>query len=353
MKPAKKAASRVGLSPGTILHTGKRKVGKARITLIDYDESHVEERELERIEEAFPYRDEGSVTWVNIDGLHQTEIIEAIGEHYGLHPLVLEDLVNTGQRPKVEEYEGYVFIVLRMVTYDPGTHDIEDEQVSLILGKNFVISFQEREGDIFDPVRERIRNEKGRLRRSGADYLAYALMDAIVDHYFVILEGLGEMIESVEEELVTNPTVQTLQVIHTLKREMIGLRRSVWPLREILSRLQRGESPLFQQATLVYLRDVYDHTIQVIDTVESLRDMVTGMLDTYLSSISNRMNEVMKVLTIIATIFIPLSFIAGLYGMNFVNIPELQLPWGYFMALMFMAGVAVLMLLYFRWRRWL
>ncbi len=350
---AKRTSKKVGLPPGTLVHVGKKKARKVRMTLIDYDEEHFEEREVSEIEDCFPFKDLPTVTWINIDGLHRADIVEALGSYYGLHPLVMEDIMSTGQRPKLEDYDGYIFVVLRMLGYAKKTRQIEDEQVSLILGPNFVISFQEREGDAFDPVRERIRTGKGRMRKMGPDYLAYALADAIVDHYFLILEHLGEDIERLEGELVTDPKAETLQAIHTMKREIIYLRRSVWPLREVVSRLQRGESPLIKDTTLVYLRDVYDHTVQVIDTVESLRDVVSGMLDTYLSSISNRMNEVMKVLTIIATIFIPLSFIAGLYGMNFVYIPELLLPWGYFMALAVMATIGLVMVYYFRRRAWI
>jgi len=229
------------------------------------------------------------------------------------------------------------------------------EQVSLILGPNFVISFQEegKEGDLFEVVRERLRSSKGKLRKMGADYLLYALLDAIVDGYFVILERLGERIEVLEEELLANPSQLTLQNIHTMKREMIFLRKSVWPLREVISGLQRGESPLITETTGPYLRDVYDHTIQVIDAVESFRDMLAGMLDIYLSSISNRLNEVMKLLTIIATIFIPLTFIVGVYGMNFKLMPELEWRWGYPAVWLVMVVVAGLMLAFFRRKRWL
>jgi len=280
-------------------------------------------------------------------------IIEKIGKHFSIHPLILEDILHTGQRPKMEDFEDYIFLVVKMFYYDEKDDEIKMEQVSLLLGSNFVISFQEREGDIFDPIRERIRNHKGRIRMMKADYLGYALLDTIVDNYFIILEKVGENIENMEEELVTRPTPETLQTIHNLKRELIVLRKSIWPLREVVNSLERGESPLINEATGVYLRDVYDHTIQVIDTIETFRDMVSGMLDIYLSSISNKMNEVMKVLTIIATIFIPLTFVAGIYGMNFEFMPELKWHWGYFAALLVMVAVAVIMVFYFRRKRWL
>jgi magnesium transporter len=299
------------------------------------------------------FKDKPTVTWINIDGIHQVEIIEKIGTYFGIHSLILEDIMNTGQRPKMEDFEDYIFVVVKMIYYDEKDNEIKAEQVSLLLGSNFVISFQEKEGDVFDPIRERIRKAKGRITKMKADYLAYALVDTIVDHYFMVLEKLGEKIEGMEEELVTNPTPETLQTIHTLKRELIFLRKSVWPLREVISVLERGESSLIDESTGIYLRDVYDHTIQVIDTIETFRDMVSGMLDIYLSSISNRMNEVMKVLTIMATIFIPLTFIAGVYGMNFKYIPELEWHWGYPVILFVMVAIGILMVIYFRRKKWL
>ncbi len=348
-----RAQEKVGLPPGTLVHIGERRTEKAEITVIDYDEKELQEKEAKKVEECFPFKDKPTVTWININGLQEVGIIEKIGVHFGIHPLVLEDILHTGQRPKAEDLEDYLFIALRMLYHDESEDVVIGEQVSLLLGPNYVISFQEREGDVFSPIRERIRNSKGRIRKAGADYLAYALLDAIVDHYFVILEKLGEKIEFLEEELVTNPRPETLQAIHTLKRDLIFLRKSVWPLREVINGLERGESPLITEPTGIYLRDVYDHTIQVIDTIETYRDMVTGMLDIYLSSLSNRMNEVMKVLTIIATIFIPLTFIAGIYGMNFKYMPELEWHWGYPMALIVMLLVVVSMFIYFRRKKWL
>jgi magnesium transporter len=353
LKLFRRASNKVGLPPGTLIHIGEEKVERAKVTIIDYGEAQFQEKEVETVEECFPFKDKPTVTWINIDGIHQAEIMEKIGTHFGIHPLILEDIMNTGQRPKMEDFEDYIFVVVKMIYYDDKDSEIRAEQVSLILGSNFVITFQEREGDLFDPVRERIRKGKGRIRRMKADYLAYALVDTIVDHYFVILEKLGEKIEDMEEELIANPTPGTLQTIHTLKRELIFLRKSIWPLREVISVLERGESSLIDESTGIYLRDVYDHTIQVIDTIETFRDMVSGMLDIYLSSISNRMNEVMKVLTIIATIFIPLTFIAGIYGMNFKYIPELEWHWGYGAALIVMGIIAFGMVLYFRRKRWL
>ncbi len=349
----KKTSKKVGLPPGTLVHIGERKTKKVRITVIDYDETQFEQEAVKTVEECFPFKDKPTVTWINIDGLHEVHVIEKIGQYFGLHPLLLEDILNTEQRPKMEDFGDYIFLVVKMLNYDDKTEQIEAEQVSLILGPNWVISFQEREGDVFDHLRDRLKKGKGRIRKMGADYLAYALVDAIVDHYFIILEEFGEAIEDTETELAQNPTRETLQTIRTMKREMIFLRKSVWPLRELVSGLERGESPLIHDSTGVYLRDVYDHTVQVIDTVESFRDMISGMLDIYLSSISNRMNEVMKVLTIFAAIFIPLTFVVGIYGMNFEYMPELRWHWGYFGVLIVMASVASGMLVYFRRKRWL
>lgn len=350
---AKRRSYKAGLPPGSLVHIGKRKVEKTRITIIDYDEGQFQEKKAETIEECFPFKDKPTVTWVNIDGVHDVDIVEKIGRHFGAHPLVLEDIVNTGQRPKMEDFEDYIFIVLKMITYDEKTSEMYSEQVSIILGKNFVISFQERQGDVFDPIRDRIRNSKGRIRKAGADYLTYALLDATVDGYFIVLENLGERIEILENEVIENPTSETLQVINSLKREMILLRRSVWPLREVIGALDRGGSALIHEATGTYLRDVYDHTIQVADTIDSYRDMIIGTRDTYLSSLSNRMNEVMKVLTIIATIFIPVTFIAGIYGMNFQFMPELGWRWSYFIVWGVIVAVAVTMIAYFRKKTWI
>jgi len=346
-------SKKAGLPPGTLIHIGARKVQEPKITILDYDENQFHEREVTAIEECFIFKDKPMVTWINIDGLHQTEILEKLGECYGLHPLVLEDILNTEQRPKMEDYVDYLYVVVKML-HDKGKGgQVEAEQVSLIVGPNFVFSFQESGGDVFEPIRERIRNGKGRVRKMGADYLMYSLLDAIVDYYFVILEKLGERVEFLEEELVTNPKTQTLQEIHHLKSEMIFLRKAVWPLREVIGSLERGESPLIQKTTSVYLRDVYDHTIQAIDTVETFRDMVSGMLDIYLSSVSNRLNAVMKVLTIIATIFMPLTFLAGVYGMNFKHMPELEWRWGYPLVWAVMIGIGLLMLIYFKKKKWL
>ncbi len=354
----KKVSKKAGLSPGSLVFVGDKKTEEVRLTVIDYDETSFETRELEKIEECIPFREKPTVTWINVEGLHDVTAEQELGKCFGLHPLIVEDILNTDQRTKTDIFDDYIFIVLKMLTYDVEAMALNVEQLSLIFGKNYVLTFQEAGGDVFDPVRDRIRHNKGRIRKSGADYLAYALLDAVIDNYFKVLENIGEEIEYIEEELVTNPVPETLQSIHTIKREMIFLRKSVWPLREILSGLQREETPLIKETTNIYLRDLYDHTIQVIDTVESYRDMISGMLDVYLSSISNKMNEIMKVLTIFAVIFIPLTFIAGIYGMNFntekspFNMPELNWYLGYPLALGLMAGIGIVMLFYFRKKNW-
>jgi len=349
----KKRSKKAGLPPGSLVHIGEKKAEIPKITVMDYDEAHFQEKEIKTIEECFLFKDKPTVTWINIDGLHQVEILEKLGECYGLHPLVLEDILNTDQRPKMEDYGEYLYIVLRMFNYNDKSSEIESEQISLVLGPNFVFSFQEREGDTFNPIRDRIRNSKGRIRKMGADHLAYTLLDSIIDNYFIILEKLGEKIEFLEEEVVSRPKSETLQTIHHLKREMIFLRKGVWPLREVISGLERGESSLIKESTRIYLRDVYDHTIQTIDTIETYRDMVSGMLDIYLSSISNRLNAVMKVLTIIATIFMPLTFLAGIYGMNFKYMPELEWRWGYPTVWIAVILIGVSMLIYFKKKGWL
>ncbi len=353
MRKTEKIPEKINLPPGTLVYTGERSTEKVRITIMNYDESQFQEREFEKIEDCFPFKDKSPVTWINIDGIHKLDIVEKIGKHFGIHTLVMEDIVNTKQRPRMEDFFDYIFIVLKMLQLDERENRTTIEQVSLVLGSKYVISFQESEGDVFNSIRERIRSDKGRIRKMGADYLAYCLMDAIVDNYFTILETLGEKIEDIENELVMNPTPANLQIIHRLKREMIFLRKSVWPLREVISRLERGESSLIGKDIVVYLRDVYDHTIQVIDAVETFRDMLSGMLDIYLSSVSNRMNEVMKVLTIMATIFIPLTLVAGIYGMNFRFMPELEQPWGYPMVYLIMIAITILMLVYFRRKKWI
>ena len=349
----RRGSEKTGEVPGTPVYVGEERETEVTVSRFEYDASEIRQEVLDPAEKALAPIDATRNAWINVDGVHDIDRIQRFCEGFDLHPLIVEDIVHTGQRPKAEIYDSQLFVVLRMLRWSEKTEQIDDEQVSLVVGPSWVLSFQEREGDVFDPVRERLLSNRGRIRKLGPDYLAYALVDAVVDHYFSILETLGDCIESLGEDMTENPKREDLQAIRYLKRELLFMRKSVWPLREMLSSIQRDESELIQESTRPYLRDVYDHTIQIIDTVETFRDMVSGLMDVYLSSISNRMNEVMKVLTIIATIFIPLSFVAGLYGMNFAFMPELQWRFGYFAILGVMFTIGVGMLFYFRRRKWL
>jgi magnesium transporter len=350
----KKRSSKAGLPPGSLVHIGAKKTGPPLIRILDYDADSVRERNKAAVEECIPFRDSDSVTWIDVEGLHDVELLDRLGSCYGVHPLILEDILNTDQRPKADDMDGYIYVVLKMLDFDPQSLEIVSEQVSIILGRNYVISLQEgREGDLFEPLRERIRGNKGRIRKLGPDYLAYSLLDTIIDHYFIILEKFAERIEALEDDLVSDPKPETLQQIHQLKREMIFLRKSAWPLREVVNVLEKSESELIRPATKIFLRDIYDHAIHIIDSIETYRDMLSGMLDIYLSSVSNRMNQVMKVLTIIATIFMPLTFLAGIYGMNFKHMPEIGWPWSYPLLWLIMLGVAGVMIYFFKKKNWL
>jgi magnesium transporter len=344
---------KAGLAPGTPVFLGRRKQEKVKIEIISYSPDRVEENRDASPADCLLPREAGVVIWINIYGIHDVELIKSLADNFRLHPLTTEDIVNTNQRPKAEDYEGYIFFALRMLTYDAGRNAIESESVSLVLGDGYLISFQEREGDVLDPLRERIRAGKGRVRSAGSDYLAYRIMDAVVDEYFVAVEKLGDHIERLDELILAAPDSDHMRELHRLKREILSLRKAVWPLREEVAAIEKSDSALIGGSTRIYLRDLYDHTIQIIDMIETYRDIIGGMHDTFLSSLSNRMNEVMKVLTIIATIFIPLTFIAGVYGMNFVHMPELAWPAGYFLVLGLMAVIAGSMLVFFRKRGWL
>jgi magnesium transporter len=350
---ARKRAKKAGLPPGSLIYTGDRVQEAVQITVIEYDEENCAEKELDALTQCPLVKDKPTVTWINVSGISRVENLERLGECFNLHPLVLEDILNIDQRPKVEDYEDYLFIVLKKIDQEPQSGEMVADQVSLVLGGNYLISCQEGDGDLFAPIRERLTAAKGRLRRAGSDYLCYALMDLLVDQYFVVLEKLGEKIEYLEDQVVQKPNPKTLQAVHRFKNDMIILRKSMWPLRDVINRMERRESPLIRDATGIYFKDVFDHTIVAIETVETYRDILSGMLDIYLSSVSNRLNEIMKVLTIIATIFMPLTFLAGLYGMNFKFMPELEWRYGYFSVLGMMAVVALSMLFYFRRRGWI
>jgi len=349
----KKRSEKTGLPPGSLVYIGENAPATSSIDVIDYNKEVHHTFNVKTIKELKKYKKNRNVSWINICGLANTQELEAIGKEYDLHPLLMEDMLNTNQRAKLDEYEDYLYLVLRMFYYSESIKEIRSEQISIVIGKGYALSFQETEGDIFDPIRDRIRTGKGRIRKMGADYLGYSLLDMIVDHYFLIMESIGDELEDLEDELVKNPTQETLQKLYRIKQNMLLLRKSVWPLREAISKFQRLEHKLISETTKLYLRDVYDHTIQVIDNIETYRDMTTGMIDIYLSSVSQKLNETMKVLTIIATIFIPLTFITGLYGMNFEVMPELKWEYGYFAALAVMAGVAITMMAYFKRKKWI
>ncbi len=348
----KRRAKAAGLPPGILIHVGEKKTAETVINVINYDEPGVRQKEAVDIEECFTYKNKSSITWINIEGIHEIDVIKKLGDYFSLHPLTLEDILHTQQRPKLEDFEDYLFIVLKMPHFDEQNNKIKIEQISLILGPNFVISFNEGKENVFTPVRNRIYSGKGRIRKMRADYLAYALIDVIVDNYFIVLENIGVKIGDIEEELMDDPRNDTLHKIHELKREMMFFRKSVWPLRELVRILTRDDISLINEPTKVFIDDVYDHAIQVIDTIETYRDMLSGMLDLYLSTISNKTNEVMRTLTIVATIFIPLTFIAGLYGMNFENMPETKWRWGYPIIIFVISSIGVSMLFYFKRKKW-
>ena len=346
-----KRSKKAGLLPGSLIHVGRTYTEKPKITLVRYNEASYLEKEIGSPAALGTPPDEQTITWITVDGLQDTELMEELGNIFKLHPLVLEDILNTSQRPKMQDYGDYLYIVLRSFT-ETGEAELNSEQISIVLGRNFVLSFREKESTIFQPVKERLSCDVGRIRKAGADYLAHALIDNIVDNYFLVLESLEEKIEFLEDDLVRRTTPATLQAINKLKRELIFLRKSLWPLREAISTLERSDSQLISESTGIYFRDIYDHVIAVIDSVETFRDMLSNMLDIYLSAASNKLNEVMKVLTIIATLFMPLTFVAGIYGMNFKYMPELEWRWGYFIILGIMLLIALLMVFYFKRKRW-
>jgi len=349
----KKVSLKSGLPPGTLVHIGKARARKPVITIIDYNQDTYTETADASAVDCRSCMTADTVTWINVSGIHDAALLDEIGRAFDLHPLVMEDIMNTTQRPKMEAYDRYLYIVMKMVYEDERRKEIIEEQLSIVLGDTYVISFQENGKDVFDQIRQRIKKAGGLIRKSGPDFLAYALIDAVVDGYFDVIERFEEMIEFLEDKVVADPSPENLSVIHDTKMETIMLRKSISPLREMIAFLERGESPLIRRETVVYLRDVYDHTVRLIETVETIRDMLSGMLDIYLTNVSNRMNEVMKVLTIITTIFIPLSFITGVYGMNFTHIPGLGNPVGFWVTVGLMVVIVLLMLLFFRRKHWI
>jgi magnesium transporter len=350
---AKTMAAKAALPPGVLIHVGEAPQGAARISILDYDTQGIKEYDSAEPDMLRRLADGPRVTWFKVQGVHQVETVSQVGEIFGLHPLVLEDLVNTHQRPKLEAYERYLFLVLKTMRYDQERKRVLSQQIGLILGQGFVLSFDQGLGDPLAPVGSRIHLGKGRIRRLGADYLAYAIMDLAVDSYYTVLEELETRIDDVEEDLFDRTRPQQLHELYDLKSEVTQMRKSIWPLREVCSTLLRGENEFISEQAIPFLRDLYDHTVQVIEGCDALREHITSLVDLHMNMVSNRMNEVMKVLTIIATIFIPLTFLAGIYGMNFKYMPELEQPWAYPLLLLLMAAVVVVMLLFFRRKKWL
>ncbi len=341
----------IGTPPGTILYTGEERTDRIKITLIEYNETDFFEKEFYDLSDCLSNVKPNMIKWLNVEGLHKPELVEAIGKVYNIHPLTMEDIVHVDQRPKFEDYDHYVVSVMKMISY---TTEVVSEQLSIILCENTVLSFQEpNNGDAFDIIRNRLRQCKGRVRKLGADYLAYALTDAVVDCYFTAIEKIGDHIENIEEEIISGKDKKSLMQLYHLKREMIYLRKQVWPMRDMINNMIRSETKLINSSTDIYLRDLSDHVTRIIDTVETYRDLLSGIMDIYLSTNANKMNEVMKVLTIMSSIFIPITFIVGVYGMNFENMPELKSQNGYYVVWGIMLSVIGGLLIYFKKKKWM
>ncbi|MBI5785380.1 MAG: magnesium/cobalt transporter CorA [Rhodocyclales bacterium] len=352
MAGRKKRSTKTGLPPGSLVHLGDRKLDHARVTLVDYGSDGLEEKQFDTLAECQACTPTQPIQWLNVYGLHEPEILAEVGRRFDLHPLVLEDILNTDQRPKLDEYADYLFVVARFFDYDDKSMSVTSEQVSVVIGRQFVLTFQEKPTGNFNPVRDRLRQDRGPIRRAGADYLAYALLDTIVDRYFAVLEGLGERVEELEEELMKKPSSRVLGTLHHLRREATILRRAVWPLREVINGLTRSNR-FFSAEVQPYLRDIYDHTVHVIESLETIRDLIAGLLEIYLSTVSNRVNREVRVLTVIAVIFLPSSLLAGIFGMNFRHMPLLDNPNGFFLVIGLMLGVAATLALLFWRRKWL
>jgi magnesium transporter len=342
-----------GLPPATFVYTGTHTTADTRIAIIDYNPVYIHEVMVQTPQDCAAYSQETSVTWINIDGIANTQVVVELSNIFALHPLIIEDILDTNHRPKAEEFDNYIFFTLKTIDYNPKKLYLDIEQVSFAMGKGYLLSFQEVTGDAFEPLRQRIRQSKGFVRQRGADYLTYRLLDTIVDSYFVILDAIGSQIEILEEKIIHNPNTQTLRTIQQHKKNLTTLAKHIAPLREAVGTLQNSNAMLIKPAQKAYFKDLHDHILQAIDTIHSHRELLAGITDTYMSNINNNMNVVMKMLALISTIFMPLSFIAGVYGMNFDAMPELHTKYGYYITLGIMAVAAAGMLAYFRWRRWL
>lgn len=347
-----KPTVKVGAAPGTLIHTGEQKIEQVRLTALTYNSENCTEHPVKNIEEALALCEGSDFAWIDVAGLHDTDLIARLGDYFAIHPLTQEDILSTAQRPKWENFGDYLYVVLRSLAHSPEEGNIKSEQVSLVLTPKVLVSFQESTPDLFGAVRARLQKGQGRLRKSGCDYLAYTLIDAVVDNYFVILERIGLEIDDIEEATLEQPDPKALQRMHDLKRQVITMRKQVWPLREVIAGLAREGSTLITPTTMLFLRDVGDHTIQIIDTIETYRDLLSGLLDLYLSMVSNKLNEIMKVLTIVSTLFIPLTFLTGVYGMNFNHMPELSWKYGYGLIWLAMIVVVLAMILFIKKKKW-
>jgi len=352
-KGYKKLSRAAGLAPGELVHVGERRSETTVITVMEFDGDRFHEQCLTSPDSFVPFKESSGVTWVNVEGIHEVAAVEKICSAFGIHPLVIEDVLNTSQRPKTEDYGDYLYAVLKVFRFGGDDGELLTDQVSLILGRNFVLSFEEASYEVLNPVRERLRQKKGRVRTHGADYLAYTLIDAIVDSYTVMIEELEEDMDFIEEEMLGSGTQQLVESIHSMKHALIHMRKSVWPLREAVNVMHRGASSLITADTRIYMRDLYDHTIFVLDTLETMREMLSVMLDVYLTTINNRTNDVMKVLTVLATIFMPLTFLAGVYGMNFRYLPELDMHYGYYIFWGVCFVLTAVMVYFFRKKDWI
>lgn len=353
-KRAHSSAHKSGLPPGSLIHIGKVHASECRISVTQYDAMSLHQQRLDSLAEMQPLKNLQLRTWINIDGLSDIEVIENIGREFNIHPLVLEDIVSTHQRPKLEEYQDYLYLVIKAINIDDSkSFTLQYEQISILLLENYVITFKEKADDIFRPVQHRLQNRKGRLRNGGHDYLTYALLDTIVDEYFVVEDRLDDIIDPLEESLLNSPHPDTLQAIQQLRSELITMKRAIAPLRDLLNQIQHADTALLEEKTLRYFGDIQDHVLRVTDSLESYRERIAAMQDLYLSSLSNKMNETMKILTIFASIFIPLTFIAGIYGMNFEYMPELKWRWAYPSLWILFIVIIIVLLIYFKRKKWL